>query len=141
MGRAADRHSGCPRAVRPGRLYPARPVYFINRKEQKMLILKYMTDSPGPTTVLFWIDRQDEKFIHFKASNGWSIESVNYPEVRDSYGYTLYVRGDDESRNHDVVSCCWSRFQQIMEAVREYNCQTKTSESQSGFVPPIQTAD
>lgn len=104
-----------------------------------MLSLKYIADTPkdgNPTAVLFWIDKQDDRAIIFTASNGWTIRSENYPEVNEFYGNVLYVRGDDKSRDNDVMGCSWKVFEHIIAAVQEYNQSLDLQAvAESGFTP------
>jgi len=108
-----------------------------------MISLKYMTDSGDRpvTTVLFWIDRQDERSIYFKASNDWLIATESNPEL-DIVNETLYVRGDVAKGDHYVMGCSWETFEHVICAVQEYNRSISPQPTvESDFIPPVQTID
>jgi hypothetical protein len=50
---------------------------------------------------------------------GFTIRSYSHPEIYESN--IAYVRGNDESRNNDVLEMSHSQFTGFQKAVREYN--------------------
>jgi hypothetical protein len=100
-----------------------------------MLSLKYIDDGNErhPTTVLFWINRQDEDSIRFVSTNGWTISTEGYPEI-DAVNKHLYVRGNIKKSDNSIMGCSWEVFEHIIAAVQEYN-------QSLDFTPTIETVE
>ena len=61
----------------------------------------------------------DDGKNYFRASNGVELSSFNYPEYVTEY--TLYLRGDDTSRNLSLISIPPIHLSFIIAALEEYN--------------------
>ena len=64
--------------------------------------------------------------INFKASNGFKLYSISYPES-DGINMQLCVRGSQSNKNNEKVSIPSKKWlKKCMVAVREYNSKKKT---------------
>ena len=97
----------------------------------KKLILRYLYNSDGDN-VSFEIEEQTHRNNRFGgldatgggifiAKNNVSLVSDSFPDIYDHNRISLYCHGLDHGQDHNIITVTRSVWEQIKEAVREYN--------------------
>lgn len=83
-------------------------------------MINLCTDHRNNGRIYISILEQNEKKIQFKASNGWTLVTSKNPEIKKDTK-VFFLQGKDETKNHRKMLVSKETFNEIIEAVNEYN--------------------
>lgn len=83
-------------------------------------MIQIWTDRRANNKVYIQIIEQNEKEIHFKASNGWTLKTQLHPEIRVA-SKMFFLQGEDKIKNNKKICVSKKTLEVIYEAIIEYN--------------------